>query len=117
MLLDVRNPKYPKPMEMIQITAEASRSQATLHEASAAQFLTSAGAKRVAEPKELMVSGLTFYRTDYRSSLAAGDLFQAMVVMPGKEYATVFTFAATNRKTLDDMITDFGSAFSKLGAK
>ncbi len=117
MLLDVRNPRYPKIMQMIQVSAEAVKPQATLREASAGAFLVQAGAKKLTEPKELTVGGLTFYRTDYRSQLANGDMFQSMVLLPGKEYAAVFTFAASTRHELDDMIEDFGKSFSKMGAK
>jgi hypothetical protein len=117
MLLDVRNPAYPKQTQMIQVTAEAVKSQATSHEASAGVFLVQAGAKKLAEPKEMTVSGLTLYRTDYRSQLANGDMFQSLVVLPGKEYAAVFSFAAGNRRELEGMIDDFGRAFSRLGAK
>lgn len=117
MLLDVRHPAYPKPMQMIQVTAEAVQPQASMREASAGVFLVQAGAKKLNEPKELLVNGLTFYRTDYRSQLANADLFQTLIVMPGKEYTAVFTFAANSRKDVDGMIDDFGKAFSKMGAR
>jgi hypothetical protein len=117
MLLDVRHPKYPKPMQMIQVTAEAMNAQATLREASAGATLVSMGAKKTSEPREFLVNGLTFYRTDYRSQLASSDLFQSMVVMPGKDYAAVFTFAAGSRRDLDDMLADFGKEFSKTGVR
>jgi hypothetical protein len=116
MLLDARHPAYPKTMQMIQISAEAVKPQAT-HEASAGVFLVQAGAKKLIEPREFVVSGITFYRTDYRSHLADGDMFQSLVLLPGKEYAAVFTFAATTRKDLDLMVDDFGKSFSKMGAK
>ena len=105
-LLDVRNPGYPKSMQMIQISAEAVKPPASTHEASAGVFLVQAGARKLIEPKELVVNGLTFYRTDYRSQLANGEMFQSLVLLPGKDYATVFTFAANSRK-----------GFSKMGAK
>lgn len=117
MLLDVRHPAYPKAMQMIQISAEAVKPQATLREASAGVFLVQAGAKKLTDTKELAVNGLTLYRTDYRSQLANGDMFQSLVVMPGKEYAAVFTFAAGTRKDLDLMVDDFGKGFSKMGGK
>jgi hypothetical protein len=116
MLLDVRHPGYPKPMQMIQVTAEAVKPQATLREASAGVFLVQAGAKKLSEPKELVINGLTFFRTDYRSQLANGDMFQSLVLLPGKEYAAVFTFAANSRRELDNLVDDFGKAFSKMGA-
>ncbi len=116
-LLDARHPAYPKPMQMIQISAEAVKPQATLREASAGVFLVQAGAKRLAEPKELVVNGMTLYRTDYRSQLANGDMFQSLVLLPGKEYAAVFTFAANSRRDLELMVDDFAKAFSKMGAK
>jgi hypothetical protein len=116
MLLDVRHPGYPKPMQMIQVTAESMKS-ASMHEPAAGSELTSMGAKKLAEPRELQVNGLTFYRTDYRSQLANGDLFHSMVLLPGKNYAAVFSFAANTRRELDNMIDDFGKAFSKMGAK
>lgn len=116
-LLDVRHPAYPKSMQMIQVTAEAVKPQTTMREASAGMFLVDAGAKKLSEPRELLVNGLTFYRTDYRSQLANGDLFQSLVVMPGKQYTAVFTFAANNRRDVDVMIDDFGKTFSKMGAK
>ena len=117
MLLDVRNPRYPKTMQMIQVSAEAVKPQATLREASAGTFLVQAGAKKLTEPKELTIGGLTFYRTDYRSQLANGEMFQSMVLLPGKDYAAVFTFAANTRHELDDMVDGFGKSFSKMGAK
>ncbi len=114
-LLDVRNPDYPKSLQVIQVTAEAAKPPATLREAAAGMSLVQMGAKRVADPKELSFGGSTFYRTDYRSQLANRDLFQALLVLPGKDYAAVFTFAATNRKELDNMVEDFGKSFSKMG--
>ncbi len=117
MLLDARHPAYPKSMQMIQITAEAAKMLTATREASAGTFLVQAGAKKISEPKELTVGGLTFYRTDYRSQLANADLFQSLVVMPGKDYAAVFTFAAGNRRDLDGMLDDFSKSFSRMGAK
>jgi hypothetical protein len=117
MLLDVRHPAYPKPMQMIQISAEAVKPQAALREASAGVFLVQAGAKKLTEPKELVVNGITFYRTDYRSQLANGEMFQSLVLLPGKDYAAVFTFAANSRRELEMLVDDFGKAFSKMGAK
>jgi len=78
--------------------------------------LVQAGAKKLAEPKELVVNGLTLFRTDYRSQLAEGDMFQSLVLLPGKEYAVVFTFAANTRKEIDTMVDEFGKGFSKMGA-
>src|ERR1041384_121517 len=115
-LLDARHPGYPKPMQMIQVTAEAMKS-AAMREAAAGVELTTMGAKKLAEPKEMQVNGLTFYRTDYRSQLANGDLFQSVVLMPGKQYAAIFTFAANSRRDLDGMVDEFGKAFSKMGGQ
>lgn len=116
MLLDVRAPGYPKPQRMITVTAEKVNGQAVVREANSGVALVSYGAKRMGEPAELTVSGTKFYRTDYRSTLADGELFQTMIVMPGKDYAAVFTFAADSKKALEGMIADFGEAYSKSGA-
>lgn len=113
-LLDIRNPDYPKSMQVIQVTAEAAKPQAS-REAAAGMSLIQMGAKRVNDPKELSYGAATFYRTDYRSQLANRDLFQALLVLPGKDYAAVFTFAANNRKDLDNMVENFGKSFSKMG--
>lgn len=115
-LLDARHPGYPKSMQMLQVTAEALKPQATVREASAGTSLVQMGAKKVTEPKELSVNGTTFYRTDYRSQLANSDLFQTLIVMPAKDYAAVFTFAATSRKDLEGLLDDFQKSFSKMGA-
>lgn len=114
LLLDMRNPN-PKSLQVMQVTAEATKPQATLREAVAGTSLVQMGAKRIGEPKELSVGATTFYRTDYRSQLANGDLFQALLLLPGKDYATVFTFASPNRRELDGLVDDFGKAFSKMG--
>ena len=115
-LLDARHPRYPKTMQTLQVTAESVKPQAT-REASAGVFLVQAGAKKLIEPKELAINGLTFYRTDYRSQLANGEMFQSLVLLPGKEYAAVFTFTANTRRELDGLVDDFGKGFSKMGAK
>ena len=83
----------------------------------AGSALVSMGAKKIGEPKEIILSGMTCYRTDYRSQLANADLFQSLVLLPGKDYAAVFTFAANNRKDLDVLVDDFGKTFSKMGMK
>lgn len=115
LLLDVRNPNYPKSLQVIQVNAEAAKPQATLREAAAGVSLVQMGARKVSDPREVSAGGATFYRTDYRSQLANGDLFQAVLLLPGKEYATVFTLASGNRKELDGMVEDFAKAFSKMG--
>ena len=115
MLLDVRDPAYDKNKQLLQITAEEWKGSPTSHESAAGTFLVQAGAKRMAEEKPLSAGGITFYRTDYRSSLADGDLYQSMLVLPAKGYAAVFTFASVNRKELDDMVADFSKSFSKTG--
>ena len=115
LLLDVRNPNYPKSLQVMQVTAEMAKPQVTLREAAAGASLVQMGAKKVSEPKELSAGGATLYRTDYRSQLANGDLFQALLLLPGKEYATVFTFASGNRRELDNLVDDFAKAFSKMG--
>lgn len=116
-LLDARHPRYPKMMQTLQVTAELVKPQATLREASAGVFLVQAGAKKLIEPKELAINGLTFYRTDYRSQLANSEMFQSLVLLPGKEYAAVFTFTANTRRELDSLVDDFEKGFSKMGAK
>ena len=115
MLLDIRDPRYEKNKQLLQITAEELKGSSTAHESAAGAFLVQAGAKRVAEAKELTAGGTTFYRTDYRSTLADGELYQAMLLLPAKEYAAVFTFAANNRRDLDLMVADFSKSFSKTG--
>lgn len=114
MLLDVRDPAYNKNKQLLQVTAEAWKGGST-HESAAGAFLVQAGAKRVVESKELTVGGMTFYRTDYRSTLAEGELYQSMLVLPAKGYAAVFTFASINRRDLDGMVADFSKSFSKSG--
>ena len=115
MLLDVRDPGYVKNKQLLQISAEQEKGSSTTHESAAGAFLVQAGAKRVAESKQLTAGGITLFRTDYRSSLADGDLYQSMLVLPAKDYAAVFTFAAANRRDLDLMVADFSKSFSKTG--
>lgn len=115
MLLDVRDPAYAKNKQLLQVTAEETKPGGAAHESAAGAFLVQAGAKRMVESREVVAGGAKFYRTDYRSSLADGDLFQSMLVLPGKEYAVVFTFAALNRRDLDEMVDDFSKSFSKAG--
>lgn len=115
LLLDMRNPNYPKSLQVMQVNAEATKPQATLREAAAGMSLVQMGAKKVGEPKELSVGGTTFYRTDYKSQLANGDLFQTLLLLPGKDYATVVTLASSNRKELEGMVDDFAKGFTKMG--
>lgn len=117
MLLDVRDPSYTKTKKLMQITAEPLKSESSAHEAAAGAFLVQAGAKRIGDARQLQAGGTTFYRTDYRSSLADGTLYQTMLVLPGKEYAAVFTFASTNRRDVDDIVASFPTMFSKSGAQ
>ena len=118
MLLDVRAPGYPKPARMISVSAEqVDQGGAVVREAAAGMTLVSYGAKRMGDPVELSAGGARFFRTDYRSQLADRELLETMIVMPDKEYAAVFTFAAESRKALDAMVANFATAFSKIGAK
>jgi hypothetical protein len=114
MLLDIRDPEYSKNKKLLQITAEPLKAESSAHEPAAGVFLVQAGAKRIAA-KEVQADGLTLYRTDYRSSLADGALYQSMLVLPGKQYAAVFTFASANRRDVDEMLAAFPKVFSKSG--
>ena len=115
LLLDLRNPNYPKSQQVIQVNAEPMKPQATFREAAAGASLVQMGAKKISEPKELSAAGTTFYRTDYKSQLANSELFQALLLLPGKDYAAVFTFAANNRRELDALVDEFARSFSKMG--
>jgi hypothetical protein len=115
MLLDVRDPLYAKNKQLIQVTAEEVKPNAAAHESAAGTFLVQAGAKRVLEGREISAGGLTLYRTDYRSNLADSQLYQSMLVLPGKEYAAVITFASLNRREIDEMVESFTKTFSKTG--
>jgi hypothetical protein len=42
-------------------------------------------------------------------------MFQSLVLLPGKDYAAVFTFTANTRRELDNLVEDFGRSFSKMG--
>lgn len=117
MLLDIRDPAYAKNKTLLQITAEPLKAESSAHESAAGAFLVQAGAKRIGDARQLQAGGVTFYRTDYRSSLADGNLFQAMLVLPGKDYAAVFTFASTNRRDVDEMVAAFPNTFSRSGAQ
>lgn len=116
MLLDVRDPEYTKSKEAIQITAEDAAGHSAGHESSSGAFLVQAGAKRL-DSRDVQAGGITFYRTDYRSNLADGTLYQSMLVLPGKEYTAVFTFTSMNRRDLDGMVAAFPNMFSKTGAQ
>lgn len=116
MLLDVRDPEYKKSKQAMQITAEDSGGSSGGHESSSGAFLVQAGAKRL-DSKTLQAGGITFYRTDYRSNLADGTLYQSMLVLPGKSYTAVFTFTSMNRRDVDEMVAAFPNMFSKAGAQ
>jgi hypothetical protein len=115
MLLDVRAPGYPKVQRTLMITAEAS-GPGDVRFAPSALNLEQAGAKRILPgPRELEVAGKKFYRSDYKSMLANGDLFHAVVVLPGPKYAAVFSFSATSRKDLDALVDQFPAMITFTG--
>ncbi len=113
MLLDVRAPGYPKVQKTLMITAEEPAADVRL--APSGMVLEQAGAKRIVQPRELEVAGKKFYRTDYRSSLANGELYHAIIVLPGPKYAAVFAFSASSRKELDALMEQFPSMVSFTG--
>jgi hypothetical protein len=115
MLLDVRDPDYDKDKQLMQVTAEDIKGHSPVRESAEGAFLVQAGAKKLGDAREVTAGGVTFYRTDYRSSLADSTLYQTMLVLPGKDYAAVFTFSSINRRDVDDIVAGFPTMFSKTG--
>ena len=104
MLLDARAPE-PKSRRALTISAELPGGRSD-RMALAGMALEQAGAKRLAPVREIAAVGRSFYRADYRSSVLGGELYHAVVMMPAKEFAVVFTFSAESRKQLDAMADD-----------
>ena len=106
MLLDARVPGE-RSKRALAITAESVSAGARSDRmALAGMALEQAGAKRLAPVREIAAVGRSFYRADYRSSVLGGELYHAVVMMPAKEFAVVFTFSAESRKQVDAMADD-----------
>jgi hypothetical protein len=113
-LLDVRAPGE-KSKRSLAISAERlapGGNQVAL----AGTTLEQAGAKKVAPVKEIGAGGRKLYRADYRSYVVGGEVYHAIVMLPGEQYSVVFSFSAENRKQLDAMVDELSRAVSFVGA-
>ena len=115
MLLDVRAPGE-KSRRAITITAEQLAAVSGPERVGLAGLsLEQLGAKKIAPAKEITVSGRKSYRADYRSILLSGEVYYTIVLLPGKEYAVVFSFSSESRKHLDTMVDELSKAISFVG--
>ena len=83
----------------------------------AAASLEQMGARKIAAPKEITVTSRKAYRVDYRSTILEGDVYYSvvMVIIPGKDYAAVFSFSSESRKHLDALVDELPKAISFVG--
>ena len=66
-------------------------------------------------PKEILIAGHKGNRADYSSKLVAGEVYYAIVVLPAKGYALVFSFSSESRKHLDVMVNELPKAINFVG--
>jgi hypothetical protein len=117
MLLDMRA-SVEKTRRTITVTAEqlaAGSGQERV--ALAASNLEQMGAKKIAPAKEIAITRRKAYRVDYRSTLADSDVFYSvvMLIIPGKDYAVVFSFSSESRKYLDTLVDEMVKSISFVG--
>jgi hypothetical protein len=83
----------------------------------AATSLEQMGAKKIAPSREIAITSRKAYRVDYRSTLADNDVFYSvgMLIMPGKDYAVVFSFSSESRRYLDTLVDEMVKPISFVG--
>jgi hypothetical protein len=115
MLLDVRAPGE-KSRRAITITAEQMGAVRGLEQvALAGVSLEQMGAKKTAPARVITVAGRKSYRADYSSKVLSGEVYYAIVVLPAKDYAMVFSFSSESRKHMDTMVDELGKAINFVG--
>jgi hypothetical protein len=114
-LLDARAPEE-KSRRAVTVTAELlSAAGSTERVCLAGRALEEMGAKKVAAAKEISIAGHKGNRADYSSTLATGEVYYTIVVLPAKDYALVFSFSSESRKHLDVMVNELPKAINFVG--